>query len=495
MTSTFTSELREEFEQERERWLRKRFIWYTVVVLVLSALGLIGGMLPLFGVGLNVQGESPEETARLARLIKTSVVIMTLLSAVGIAMYLGALLHVRRRLLDRESILRIVFWLIVINGVLGFAGSIVQVEFLERVAQSARGGVSKQGFASISLLWSIFLTHVFACLFLPWTPRESIRPIAPLLVLHAILVLVYAGGWVGPLVAITLSPLVAVPGALICMWRQSRFHSRFQLGALKRRYGEMRQELTDARRIHEALFPKPVLEGAVRLDYRYEPMRQIGGDYLYSRFSPSPRGDKPALSVVILDVTGHGIPAALTVNRLHGELDRLFAEHPDSSPGRILVALNRYIHLTLATHSVYVTALCVRVDPNPAPGADQRVGALEWASGGHPPAFVRAVDGQIHRLDSTAFVLGAAHGDDFQHGQESMPFGPGDVLIAYTDGATEARDRNGRMLRIDGLQRIVATLNGQGGVAADVLQRIDEHRFGPPADDTLVVEISVPLSV
>ncbi len=491
MTSTFTSELREEFEQERERWLRKRFIWYVVVVLILGVLSTLGGLLPAFGVGIQVRGEDAAQEAEIIRLTRLSAAIVTVLSAVGLALYLGALLHVRRRLLDRDAILRIVFWLIVINGVLGFGASIVQVEFVERMGKIAGAGFSTGGLASASLLSGVFFTHFFACLFLPWTPRESLRPVIPLLILHAILVLVYADGWLTPVLSITLSPFVAIPGSLVCWWRQSRFHNRFQLGAYKKRYGEMRQELTDARRIHEALFPEPVREGPVRLDYRYEPMRQIGGDYLYSRFSPSPRGVKPALSVVILDVTGHGIPAALTVNRLYGELDRLFAEHPDATPGRILVALNRYIHLTLASHSVYVTALCVRVDPNGTDNAD--IGCLEWASGGHPPAFVRTVDGQIHRLDSTAFVLGAAHGDDFQHGQDIMPFGPGDVLIAYTDGATEARDRNGRMLRIDGLQRIIAALNGDGGVAAAVLQEVDAYRFGPPADDTLVVEISCPI--
>ena len=43
------------------------------------------------------------------------------------------------------------------------------------------------------------------------------------------------------------------------------------------------QELGYARRIHESLFPTPLKDGAVRLEYRYEPARQIGGDYLYAR--------------------------------------------------------------------------------------------------------------------------------------------------------------------------------------------------------------------
>lgn len=346
-------------------------------------------------------------------------------------------------------------------------------------------------------LGSVFLTHLIACLFLPLTPGESFRPLVPLMALSAGVSAVYWPGLGLFVLGLALTALVGVPGAAVCYWRQSRFQDKFHFKALRRRYGEMKQELTDARRIHEALFAKPLLEGAVRMDYRYEPMRQIGGDYLYARFSPSVHGAAPALNVVLLDVTGHGIPAALTVNRLHGELERLFAEHPMATPGFILQCLNRYVHLTLASHSVYVTALCIRVDPNPRDGADGRRwrGSLEWASGGHPPAFVRSVDGRINSLDSTAFVLGACHGDDFQHGELASDFGPGDRLIMYTDGAIEARNREGRMLRIEGFQRVVASLHPKEGqsVAAEVLAAVERFRFGPPADDTLVVEISRPL--
>src|SRR5207253_7984992 len=138
---------------------------------------------------------------------------------------------------------------------------------------------------------------------------------------------------------------------------------------------------------HEALFPAPIAHGPLRFEYRYQPMLQIGGDYLYSRFSPSTGGAAPAFNLLLMDVTGHGIAAALTVNRLYGEVERLFAEDPHAGPGEVLSALNRYVHLTLATHSVYVTALCLRID--------QHSGTLEYASGGHPPAFLCAVNGTI----------------------------------------------------------------------------------------------------
>ena len=73
----------------------------------------------------------------------------------------------------------------------------------------------------------------------------------------------------------------------------------------------------------------------------------------------------------------------------------------------------------------------------------------------------------------------------------SVVFGPGDTLIAYTDGATEARNEAGRMLGVTGLERILASAPPafDGGWASVILSAVEAHRLGPARDDTLVVEI------
>lgn len=353
-------------------------------------------------------------------------------------------------------------------------------------------------------VWSVFVSHFFACIFLPWTSRESLQPIWPLLGLNALVTIgvaawsVLDGGWSSRLVWMSLalvgvSLLIPLPGLAICEWRHGRFRKRFTFDAMRGRYSALKAELTNARQIHESLFPEPIQTGHVRFDYVYEPMSQIGGDYLHTHSARNADGTSSLFNFVIVDVTGHGIPAALTVNRLHGELERIFAEQPTISPGEVLRLLNSYVHLTLASHSVYVTAICLRVD------AER--GVLDYASGGHPPAFLRSVDGRLDRLDSTALVLGAAAGNDFQAEPRSMPFGPGDALIAYTDGATEARDAHGRYFGIEGIQRVLA--NSSTGPArpgpreagspalwpATLLREIERHREGPTMDDVLVIEI------
>lgn len=485
MSQTFTSEFHAEYEAERSRWLRRRFLWYAGVVI---ALGLISVVVPLVMAlvpsAVKINAENGEELERGLRL--------TLLASLpfqfaSLALYTSAFVYVSRRLLDRERMIRLTFWLIVFAGILGIMVSPV----VREVAAATGLDPDQQRSAPMLVtgLGQIFSLHFFACLFLPWTPRESLKPVLPLVALTLVLAAIYSG-WLALVLTIVFAPIVLLPGVGVCWWRHGRFRDKFMYRTIKGRYNDMKRELVDARRIHEALFPKPNPEGAVRFNYCYEPMRQIGGDFLFRRYGVSPHGEQPMLSVAIIDVTGHGIPAALTVNRLHGELERLFAERPDTNPGQLLDALNRYVHLTLAEHSVYVTALCLRVDPNLPPER-----AMEFASGGHPPAFLRSVDGKVEELGSTAFVLGAVPTEAFDAGQRTVRFGPGDTVIAYTDGAIEARDQSGRMLRIEGMLRLVAS----GATWADdrpcecILREVDRHRFGPIADDTLIVEISRPL--
>ncbi len=353
---------------------------------------------------------------------------------------------------------------------------------------------TRLAFTVVTSLWAIFISHFTACLFLPWTTREAVRPTIPLLGLNLLLTLGYSGwslitgGWSAMLAlmamgVIALSLFVPLPGLAVCWWRHARFRRRTTYDLLRGRYTELKHELTSAQQIHEGLFPVAIRSGSVRFEYVYEPMRQIGGDYLHCFVAPDARA-----SFVVMDVTGHGIPAALTVNRLHGELTRIFAEDPDIGPGEVLTLLNRYVHLTLASHSVYVTAMCFRVCPTRD--------TLEYASGGHPPAFVRDVRGRLEQLDSTTFVLGACAGSDFQHEARTLHFGPGDVLVAYTDGVTEARDQSGRYFGISGIQRLLATgaplldhEDGSGGWPGALRQAVEKYRYGPTADDVLVIEI------
>lgn len=549
-TATFTTEFRHEIEAEQSRWLRRRFLWYCGVV---GGLTLLSAVIHLITLIVSFVAQTP-------MINRMSEALQICDGSLALAAFTWAFLKVRRTALPRAQIIRLVSVLILAYGMLSIIRVPLTFEIvgtekmleaaaevqrlraghkLEKSAEStpteqaaatagdeasgepdatteqsqesastasvaqgdtASGDESKPSKRVLTVeqleaqavsaggLMAIGITHLFACLFLPLTPRESWRPVWPLLLMSGAVTLYYVPTlWIA-ITFVVCSPLVVLPGLGICWWRQSRFKDRFTTMMVKSRYTELKQELTSARQIHESLFPRPILDGPVRFTFRYEPMRSIGGDYLYARTAGTP--EQPVLHVVILDVTGHGITAALTVNRLHGEIDRQFGVNPNLTPGELLVGLNSYLHHTLAIHSVYATALCMRIDSSN--------NTVTWASAGHPPAFVRGVDGTVQRLDPTTLVLGACRGDDFQPCEESAHFGRGDVLIAYTDGAIEARNDQGKMLMLAGMERLVAALRDEHtpararcGVACEVvLHGVDMHRFGPLQDDTLIVEVA-----
>lgn len=464
-----TGEFAGEFEAHTLRLLKQRFI-------VFCTLGAVFGLtVASIGLVLNVYRVFSEETmagvftSLFAALWDTAKTVG--LGVFPVIAFLAAGLATRRGTVREASLLRLSQGVVVVVGAFHLGAAAFGV-----------GG---------SIGWLECTAILFiACALLPWTVRQAFAVAASLVAIHLVLQLV-ARGWTQGLVFVALlMPMVYTPSILLAWMRSSRQLEKFRMAMLQQRYGEVRRELTDARRIHEALFPGMLLDGDVRMRYAYEPMRQIGGDYLYAHVGVSAaRPESSRLSVVLMDVTGHGIPAALTVNRLHGELERVFAEDPAVPPGRVLELLNRYVHLTLANHSVYVTALCLRIDAG--------AGTLEYASGGHPPAFLAGVDGTIRELNSTAMVLGACSSADFDPAPAILDFAAGDTILAYTDGAIEARDKSGRMLGIQGLLRQIATMaphrqRGDQSWSKDLLLCVERFRFGPPADDTLIVEISCP---
>ncbi len=472
-----TAEYQGAFELEQERSLRKRFVLYCVVVIVLIVFWRLLDSLLAYGLsGVGALG-GPSSG------VEAEVVVVWIAAALRVVVYALALWFSSRRLISRTLLLRLAFGLILLSGGVAIASNVAQLVLSREGTALFRGTTAV--YLGISGSIAVLTVHFFACVLLPFRPVEAIRAAVPLLILNGLVTAVF--GFRTPLptlLTVLLIPAIAVPGVAVCWYRYSKFRQEFADRKLRGSYSELRRELVDARKLHEALFPAQVKEGPLRFGYVYEPMRQIGGDYLFARFEPD-AATAHRMHLLIIDVTGHGIAAALTVNRLYGEIERVFAESPGAGPGEVLVALNRYVHLTLARHSIYATALCVRVD--------QRADVLEYASGGHPPAYIATADGRIERLDSTAFVLGACLPEDFDPCVQRVPFMQGDTLLAYTDGAMEARDRDGRMFGLAGLERTLAACTIKGGhlhgYCRAVLEAVGGHRAGQADDDTLVVEV------
>lgn len=424
-----------------ETWLARRLRYFCIACMVFA------GLLLLLRVGHPGWGLSLAEAA----------------AAIGVAAY-----FIRSGWIapaSREQILKSAYLLILILGMISLGA---------KLAGGLLGVPSSSG-----VMYSLFFWHFTACVFLPWSPRESLRALMPLFLIAlglGAIVTFNTATWLEWGAAALLTPFIFLPGLAICWWRLSRHGKRFRTRMVGKHFFAMREELARARGIHDSVFPQPHEDDYLRFNYSYKPMREMGGDYIHLHAAPD-----GLMHVTLIDVTGHGLAAALTVNRIYGELERIRAEMPEADPAEVLGLLNRYFNLTLVKHTIYATAACATIDPVRS--------KLAWASAGHPPAFLRGAGGTVTELEATTVLLGAAPHEVFDAPSRKVDLVPGDVLLMYTDGSFEARDRAGEQFGLDVLRDLVRRRDAPQDWPQFIAAQVNKHTGGASDDDVLIASV------
>jgi len=467
-----------QYDAERAVRLGRRAVWYSITILALVALSWSSILYELLTGIAFTGGDSTSPADILTDALYTAIVIATLV-------------HFARRVRPRAEVVRTFQWVIAVSGLTAVAVTplVMNATFIPGATLDR---TPEADFAqAIATLTTVFILHFLASVFVALSPREGLTPLLPVFAAFAAWVLLVSVGSLPQKIGLlALAPLAALPGLAWSWWRYRSFAERFHSSAVQKRYAAVTRELSDARRIHEALFPPPITRGPVRVTYHYEPMRDIGGDFLFIRpLAFPPTAPEGPLLAVLIDVTGHGIAAALAVNRLHAELQTLCVGNTIPQPAAVIAALNALVYTVLADSAVFATAIALRVEPGTA---DQSGPIVRWANAGHPPAFLRDPSGRIQRLDSTAPMLGILTPEDFACDESRADLPPGSSIIAFTDGAYEAADARGRLLGLDRLQSLVAAAPPDAPIPDTLAQAVAAHRAGPPADDTLIVELALP---
>jgi sigma-B regulation protein RsbU (phosphoserine phosphatase) len=185
------------------------------------------------------------------------------------------------------------------------------------------------------------------------------------------------------------------------------------------------RELEEARRIQRKLLPAELPELAGwEIASSWQPASGVGGDCFDAiRFAPH------RLAVSIADVVGKGIPAALLMSNLQAAV-RAFATDA-ARPAELCQQVNRILCGNIAEGRFISFCYCV---------LDSSVGTLAYANAGHYlPILVRA-DGTVERLDRGGAVLGVFPDAAYEQGEIALA--SRDRLILFTDGITEARNRD-----------------------------------------------------
>ncbi len=208
------------------------------------------------------------------------------------------------------------------------------------------------------------------------------------------------------------------------------------LFSLRKKTQDLRKDLSLAHELQQRFLPQrsPDVEGYEFFSW-YRPMQQVGGDYFdYIAL------DNDRVAIVVADVVGHGVTAALLMAKVSAESRFALATEPDP-----IVAIKRMNEELSSLHiDRFVTLVLVLIDT--------RTHKATIVNAGHmPPILRKASDGSLKSIavEEAGVPLGVLN--DYEYESIEVSLDPGDVLLMYTDGVNEAMDLNGSQLTTTGL--------------------------------------------
>jgi integral membrane sensor domain MASE1/serine phosphatase RsbU (regulator of sigma subunit) len=236
-----------------------------------------------------------------------------------------------------------------------------------------------------------------------------------------------------------------------------------------------------AQTLQESLLPAhlPTIPGVeTAVDFRAAGKHHLVGGDFYDLFPQ----DDGAWTVVVGDVLGKGVRAAATTGLARYTLRA--AALQENRPSRILALLNDAIRRQSPDQSC--TVACGRLEPKPADGA-----RVTLSVGGHPLPLVLREDGRVEPLGQHGTMLGVLSKPKLA--DETADLAPGDALVLYTDGLTDAH-APGRIVKRAGLMAALQSCRGR--TAPEIAGQLHEAILGgiaaEPRDDIVLMVIRVP---
>ncbi len=256
----------------------------------------------------------------------------------------------------------------------------------------------------------------------------------------------------------------------------SEYAKQFGIETPTGRLRKQAQEYEEAREIQQALMPKeiPQMPG-LEISGSWRPARIVGGDYFdVFKFGAS------RLGLCIADVSGKGMPAALLMANLQAVVKALAAEN--TSPKELVEKVNRVMSRN-TTEAKFITLFYGLLD------VDRKT--LQYANAGHNAPVLTREDGVQVRLEQGGLIVGAFQESVYDQGEIDLR--PGDRLVMFTDGLSEAVDGNGEEF---GEERLAEASRSNRQLSAEalhrcLLDRVTDFCGGEFEDDATVLVVAV----
>ncbi len=234
----------------------------------------------------------------------------------------------------------------------------------------------------------------------------------------------------------------------------------------------LQRDLELASQVQATLLPPRRLQaGRWQGHYLYRPHGTVSGDYVDVVAPGGPSGD---LLVLLGDVSGKGVAAALLMSHLHAVFRATAAVGTDLVD--MVARANRLLSAVTSVNA-YATLVAARLQPD---------GLVELCTAGHTPPLLMSPSG-VTEMGTDGMPLGLFV--DAAFGRRTVALEPGDGLLFYTDGLTESAGPDDVEFGVDGVR---AVLVGESGAPPETLVRrvadaAERHRAGAPAHDDLTV--------
>lgn len=240
----------------------------------------------------------------------------------------------------------------------------------------------------------------------------------------------------------------------------------------------LEREMELASQVQQSVLPRSFPEAAgLAFAVRYEAARQVGGDFYDVIALPGGQ-----IGVAVADVSDKGMPAALYMALTRSLL--LAEAQRQGSPAQVLVRVNQLLD-DLGSSGMFVTIFYAILDPS--------TGTLRYARAGQDrPVVLRK--GSVRELEGRGLPLGIFTGDEFYLEEHSVKLEPGDRLVMYSDGLTDAHAPGGELFEKHRLLKLLAKnahLSAQA-LCDTIFQSVLEHQQGgSPFDDMTLLVVQV----
>ncbi len=324
---------------------------------------------------------------------------------------------------------------------------------------------------------------------IPWRPGETV----PIWIMH---LLAFTGSfltvkYISVANEVLFSPREYIDGAFfislafaLCLIVRNRETARdidnfILFKKVENKNKMMQKDLEWATRVHKTLIPGSLSTDKADIAVTYLPVYYIGGDYV--RFNFIDHDNK--LIFIISDVTGHGVPSALLVNRIHAEFESFAKEGKE--PGSLLKELNEFIKKDFEGSGMYLSAFCGMLDFKKM--------HLVYSNYGHPTQYLYSRRApHLHKLACQTSLLGLPDNDDSVY-QNRLEIAPEDKVMLFTDGVIETVNAEGEEY---GNARVEKFLEKNHALERDafnkeLLKDLNAFKEGNFKDDICIMSIAV----